>query len=79
MILRGKRSRIDSRMNYFTIEKNKKKIKQISFDLEKNIEETDFIIKNVRINSDENNQKSSDVYLVKNIQNLRSYIRKIID
>ena len=64
----------------FQIPSNKaKKIKQISFDLEKNIGETDFIIKNVRINSDENNQKSSEVYLVKNIQNLRSHIRKIID
>ena len=64
----------------FQIASNKaKKIKQIRFDLEKNIGETDFIIKNVKINYDENNQKSSEIYLVKNIQNLRSYIRKLID
>ena len=64
----------------FQIASNKaKKIKQIHFDIEKNIGETDFIIKNVKINHDENNQKSSEIYLVKNIQNLRSHIRKLID
>ena len=64
----------------FQIASNKaKKIKQIHFDLEKIIGETDFIIKNVKINNDENNQKSSEIYLVKNIQNLRSHIRKVID
>ena len=64
----------------FQIASNKaKKIKQIRFDIEKNIGETDFIIKNVKINHDENNQKSSEIYLVKNIQNLRSHIRKLID
>ena len=34
-----------------------KNIKQIYFDLEKNIGETDFIIKNVKINNIEKNQK----------------------
>ena len=64
----------------FQIASNRaKKIKQIRFDLEKNIGETDFIIKNVKINNDENNQKSSEIYLVKNIQNLRSHIRQVID
>ena len=64
----------------FQIASNKaKKIKQVRFDLEKNIGETDFIIKNVRINNDENVEKSSEIYLVKNIQNLRSHIREIID
>ena len=64
----------------FQIASNKaKKIKQIHFDLEKIIGETDFIIKNVKINNGENNQKSSEIYLVKNIQNLRSHIRKVID
>ena len=63
----------------FQIASNKaKKIKQIRFDLEKNIGETDFIIKNVRINNSENNEKLSE-YLVKNIQNLRSHIREVID
>ena len=64
----------------FQIASNKaKKIKQIHFDLEKIIGETDFIIKNVKINNDENTQKSSEIYLVKNIQNLRSHIRKVVD
>ena len=64
----------------FQIASNRaKKIKQIRFDLEKNIGETDFIIKNVRINNENDNEKSSKIYLVKNIQNLRSYIRRFID
>ena len=64
----------------FQIASNKaKKIKQIHFDLEKIIGETDFIIKNVKFNNDENKKKSSEIYLVKNIQNLRSHLRKIID
>ena len=64
----------------FQIASNKaKKIKQIHFDLEKIIGETDFIIKNVKINNDENKQKSNEIYLVKNIQNLRSHIRKVVD
>ncbi len=64
----------------FQIASNRaKKIKQIHFDLEKNIGETDFIIKNVRINNENDNEKLSKIYLVKNIQNLRSYIRRFID
>jgi hypothetical protein len=64
----------------FQIASNRaKKIKQIHFDLEKNIGETDFIIKNVRINNENDNEKLSKIYLVKNIQNLRSYIRRVID
>ena len=64
----------------FQIASNKaKKIKQIHFDLEKIIGETDFIIKNVKINDDDRNLKSNDIFLVKNIQNLRSYIRDLIN
>ena len=37
------------------------------------------IIKNVRINNENDNEKLSKIYLVKNIQNLRSYIRRVID
>ena len=54
-----------------------KNIKQIYFDLDKNVGETDFIIKNVKINNLET--QNSGEFLVKNIQNLRSFIRKVID
>ena len=64
----------------FQIGSNKvKNIKQIHFDLEKEYDQTDFIIKNVKINDDDRNLKSNDIFLVKNIQNLRSYIRELIN
>ena len=56
-----------------------KNIKKIYFNLEKNIGESDFIIKNIRINDTQNLKKSEKIFFVKNIQNLRSYIRQIID
>ena len=56
-----------------------KKIKNIYFELEKNIGDTDFIINNVKIGNLENNNELNEIFLVKNIQNLRSHIRKIID
>ena len=56
-----------------------KNIKIINFDIIKNYEETDFLITNVKINNVENVQKSEEIFVVKNIQNLRSYIREIID
>ncbi len=60
--------------------KKTKNIKSIYFNLEKNIGETDVIISNVRVNDMEiKNNKSDEFYLVKNIQNLRAYIRNIID
>ena len=40
---------------------------------------SNFIISNVKINNDQNKENSNEIFLVKNIQNLRSYIRKIID
>lgn len=55
-----------------------KYIKQIYFDLEKIIGETDFTIKNVKVNNLES-QNLEEFFLVKNIQNLRSHIRKVID
>ena len=58
--------------------KKVKNIKRIYFDLEKNIGETDFIIKNVKVNNSEI-QNPEEYFLVKNIQNLRSHIRKVID
>ena len=64
----------------FQIGSNKvKNIKQIHFDLEKEYGQTDFIIKNVKINDGDRNLKSNDIFLVKNIQNLRSYIRELIN
>ena len=56
-----------------------KNLKNIYFELEKNIGDTDFIITNVKIDNLENNRKLEEIFLVKNIQNLRSHIRKIID
>ncbi len=58
--------------------KKVKNINKIYFDLEKNIGETDFVIKNVKTNNSMK-QISEEIFLVKNIQNLRSYIRKVID
>ena len=63
----------------FQIGSNKvKNIKIINFDIIKNYEETDFLITNVKINNEENVQKEEEIFVVKNIQNLRSYIREII-
>ena len=64
----------------FQIASNKvKNIKQINFDLEKNVEETIFVIKNVKINNKEAQIKLDEPFLINNIQNLRSYIRKVIN
>ncbi len=57
--------------------KKVKNIKEINFDLEKNIGETDFIITNVKI--DNKAKILNEIFLIKNIQNLRSHIRKIIN
>ena len=59
--------------------KKTKNIKQINFDLVKNFGETDFTISNVKINGLDNDIKSGEIFIIKNIQNLRSYIRKVID
>ena len=59
--------------------KKVKSIKQINFILEKNINDTEFIIKKVKINNKDNNKFSEKIFLVKNIQNLRSHIRNVID
>ena len=56
-----------------------KKIKQINFDLIKEFGETDFLITKIKINNDENLEKANKIFIVKNIQNLRSHIREIID
>ncbi len=56
-----------------------KNIKDIFFDLEKNIGENDFIISNVIISNLKKNEKSEEKFVVKNIQNLRAIVRKLID
>ena len=59
--------------------KKVKNIKQINFNLEKELGKKEFSITNVKINNIENNQKSNQIFFVKNIQNLRMHIRKVID
>ncbi len=55
-----------------------KNINKIYFDLEKNVGETDFIIRNVKIDN-KINKIPNEIFLIKNIQNLRSHIRKVIN
>ena len=59
--------------------KKAKKINKIYFDLEKKIGDADFIIKNVKINNKKKIQSFNEIFIVKNIQNLRSHIRKVVD
>ena len=59
--------------------KRVKNIKVIYFDLEKEFGTKDFSIQNIKINDIENNYKTEDIFIVKNIQSLRAQIRKIID
>ena len=59
--------------------KKAKDIQEIYFDLEKDLGSSDYLLKNVKINSSGNFTNSDGIFVIKNIQNLRSYIRKIID
>ena len=64
----------------FQIGSNKiKNIKQIYFDLEKNIGDKNYVITNVKVDNMKKDANLNEIFYVKNIQNLRSYIRKIID
>ena len=56
-----------------------KKIKNLYFDLEKNIGDTNFLISNVKVNNLEKKELQNQIFQVKNIQNLRSHIRQIIN
>ena len=56
-----------------------KKLKNIYFDIEKNIGKNDFNISNVKLNNLENDEKTKEIFMVENIQNLRLIIRKLID
>ena len=64
----------------FQIGSNKvRNINRIYFDLKKNIRDNQITISNVRINSSDNNVDADNFFIIKNIQNLRASIRKIID
>ncbi len=56
-----------------------KSIKEIYFILEKKFGDTNFVIRNVKINNGENNKNIKEIFLVKNIHNLRSYIRDVVN
>ena len=59
--------------------KKVKKIKQINFDIEREIGKSDFILKNVKVDNIDDPNKFNEIFFVKNIQNLRAHIRKILD
>ena len=56
-----------------------KNIKNLYFDLEKNIGSTNLLISNIKINNLEKKELQNQIFEVKNIQNLRSHIRQIIN
>ena len=70
---------IEFAKNFHIESKKAKKIKYIDFDLLKNIGDSDFMIKNVKINNIDNIINSDDIFIIKNIQSLRAHIRKVID
>ncbi len=55
------------------------KIKNLYFELEKNVDETNFLISNIKINDLEKKELQKQIFEIKNIQNLRSHIRQIIN
>ena len=59
--------------------KKVKKIQQINFNIEREIGKSDFILKNVKVNNINEKNKFNEIFFVKNIQNLRAHIRKIVD
>ena len=56
-----------------------KNIKNIYFDIEKTVGKSDFTISNVKLNNLENEVKSKEIFVIRNIQNLRVFIRKLVD
>lgn len=55
-----------------------KKIKTIYFDLKKNIESQEISISNIHINKRNFQKKTDKSYIIKNIQNLKSLLKKIL-
>ena len=67
-------------VDLYNLKKNKlEEVQRLSFDLEKDIGETDFTINNIKINNMENKINLNEEFIIKNIQNLRSNIRNVID
>ena len=59
--------------------KKVKKLNQLDFELEKAVGSSDFMIKNVKVNNSINMKNVTKNAIVKNIQNLRVFIREFID
>ena len=55
------------------------KSQHLYFEIEKNINDTNFLIANVKVNNQEKKELQNQIFQVKNIQNLRSHIRQIIN
>ena len=47
--------------------------------MEREVGRSDFILKNVKVNNINEPDKFNEIFFVKNIQNLRAHIRKIVD
>ena len=56
-----------------------RKVKHLYFEIEKNINDTNFLFSNVKVNNQEKKELQNQIFQVKNIQNLRSHIRQIIN
>ena len=59
--------------------KKVKNIKQIYFDVEKSINNKEYLISNIRFDDINDNEHSQKQFLIKNIQNLRASLRKLIN
>ena len=56
-----------------------KNLEKIYFDLERNVGDTNFTISNIRINNPDDKKNAKKKFAIKNIQNLRASIKKVIN
>ncbi len=56
-----------------------KNIKQIYFDVEKSIDDKEYLISNIRFDDINDNEHSQKKFLIKNIQNLRASLRTLVN